>query len=245
MKTARKFILAVLAITCLIPSSNLFAQEEAEETSSPVSVSADMVSGYVWRGTRFAGASFQPTIEFTTGGLALGTWGSYDYSGLFAEADLYAAYSFDFGLSLGVTDYYYPGSDYSEFGDTISSHALEINLGYEISDFYLSGNYILNNSANGAGAKGGDLYFEAGYSFGAFDLFVGGGDGWHTVAGTGTKDDGTAEDFWKDDKFGLCNIGISTSKEIKITDSFSLPVFGQAIWNPEAKDFNIVVGMSF
>jgi len=68
-----------------------------------------------------------------------------------------------------------------------------------------------------------------GYTFKYFNVFVGAGDGWHT----------------SDGDFGLCNIGIGTSKEVKITDSYSLPVSGSVVLNPEREEFNIVVGISF
>ncbi len=43
----------------------------------------------------------------------------------------------------------------------------------------------------------------------------------------------------------LCNVGIGTTKEIKITDSFSIPVTGQVIFNPEKEQLYVVVGFSF
>ncbi len=241
MKT-RIFTIFTLASLLLVGSINTFAQEEVvtEEKESPFSVGADVVSNYVWRGTSFSGPAFQPTVEFGIGGFALGAWGSYSFTGAFNEADLYAGYGFNFGLYLGVTDYYYPGSDYFEYSDTANSHAFEINAAYEIGGFSLSANYILNNSATGAGSIGNDMYFELGYAFKHVDIFVGAGNGWHTAAGTGTT-----EDPWTDDGFGLVNIGLGTSKEIKITDSYSLPVFGQVIINPEAEAFHIVAGFSF
>lgn len=243
MKNLKRNLLVVLTCTSLISSQAFGGEEKNKE--SPFSIGADVVSSYVWRGTRFSGASFQPYVELKQGSLTIGSWGSYDFNGNFAEADLYASYAFDFGLSLGFTDYYYPGADYFELGDTISSHAVEVNLGYEFSNMYISGNYIVNNSATGAGSIGNDLYFEAGYSFKNIDVFVGAGNGWHSAAGAQIKDDGTLEDPWKDDQFGICNLGISVSNEIKFTESFSLPVFGQFILNPEAKDFNLVIGLSF
>lgn len=227
MKTVRKFILAALAITCLIPSANLFAQEE-EAAESPFSVGTDVVSSYVWRGTKFSGPAFQPYVEFATGGFAIGSWGSFGFNDQVAEADVYASYGFDFGLSLGVTDYYYQGTPYLEFGGDSSSHAFELNLGYEIGGFSIGANYILNETPV-AGSAGGDMYFELGYGFEYFDIFVGAGDGWHT----------------SDGEFGLCNIGIGTSKEVKITDSYSMPIFGQVIVNPEKETFDVVVGISF
>ncbi len=198
------------------------------------SVGADLVSRYIWRGVDYGNApAVQPTVEFSAGNLAIGAWGSYalgsnDGTSTFREADLYASYGFDFGLSLGITDYYYPGTKWGEFGDKISSHAFEFNAGYELGSLSLSGNYMINNSIYGAGAEDGTMYFEAGYAFKSVDLFVGAGDGWHSSSG----------------EFEVVNVGIGTSKDIKITDSFSLPLFGQAIINPNTEQFHIVVGLS-
>ncbi len=206
----------------------VFAQE-AEEVSSPFSVGADVYSNYVWRGTKFGvGPAIQPFVEFSAGNFTLGSWGSFCFtSSEGAEADLYASYSFDFGLSIGITDYYYPGLMYFDYSKETGAHALELNLGYEISGLSLAGNYVLNE-AGGAASAGGDMYFELGYSFTNIDLFVGGGDGWHT----------------SDGEFNLCNVGIGTSKEIKVSDSFSLPVSGAVILNPDKEQFYVVVGFS-
>jgi len=245
-------LLGLVALT--IFSGSAIAQEEAaataEESSSPFSVGVDLVSSYVWRGTQFGGPQLQPYVEYSIAGLAVGAWGSYGFSatddaGAYSEADLYLSYGFDFGLSLGVTDYYYPGSDFFEFGDSISSHAIEANFAYEIKGLSISANYIFNNSINGAASIGGDMYFELGYAFKNFGVFIGAGNGWYTLAGSEEKEDGSLEDPWDDDTFSVCNIGISTEKELKLSDSFSLPVFGAVVVNPEAKQFNISVGVSF
>ncbi|MDZ7693405.1 MAG: hypothetical protein U5K69_20190 [Balneolaceae bacterium] len=130
--------------------------------------------------------------------------------------DLYASYSFDFGLSLGITDYYYPGSLYFD-GE---SHAYELNGGYSSGDFSISANYILNEAA-GAGSAGGDMSLQAGYG----PVFVGAGDGWHS----------------SDGDFALVNVGIGTSKEIEVTDTFSIPLSGSVILNPDQEQLYIVV----
>jgi len=41
------------------------------------------------------------------------------------------------------------------------------------------------------------------------------------------------------------NIGIGTSREIKFTDSFSLPISGSVILNPSSEQLYVVVGISF
>ncbi len=45
--------------------------------------------------------------------------------------------------------------------------------------------------------------------------------------------------------FEVSNICLGASKEIKITDSYSLPVFAQAIWNPATEGAYFVFGISF
>ncbi len=229
MKKLNLLLTALVAILFLT-ATNLIAQEEKKEekSESPFSVGADFVSNYVWRGSKFGiGPNIQPYVEVGIGGLTIGSWGSFAYNlTSVVENDFYASYSFDFGLGLGVTDYYYQGPLF-DFSDSTGSHAIELNASYEIGGLSLSANYIVNE-AGGAASAGGDMYFEAGYSFKNLDIFIGAGDGWHTTTG----------------EFEVVNIGISTSKEIKITDSFSLPVFGSIIVNPQQEIAYVVVGFS-
>jgi hypothetical protein len=73
------------------------------------------------------------------------------------------------------------------------------------------------------------MYFQAAYGFSTFNLLIGAGNGWHT----------------SDGEFAICNVGIGTSKTIKLTESFSIPVNGQVILNPEREQLYVVVGFSF
>ncbi|MEX0721910.1 MAG: TorF family putative porin [Balneolaceae bacterium] len=228
ISTFIKSILLVLFGAVLISALNPETAKAQE-----VSTGVDLYSTYVFRGVAFAGPSIQPFVEFSSGGFAIGAWGSQGVDGIvsgtgysngFQEMDLYAGYSFDSGLSLGITDYYYPGSLYLE-GD---SHAFEINAGYGIADFSLAANMIINEAAS-AGSAGNDLYFEAGYSIGGADLFLGAGDGWHSTDGD----------------FALVNVGIGTSKDIVITDTFTIPLTGAVVFNPNSEQLFILAGVSF
>ncbi len=207
-------VFAILAIFSL----NVSAQEE-----SSWSTNTDLVSGYVWRGAKFgSGPALQPGVKYSAGGFTVGAWGSYCFStNEAAEADLYASYGVELGekssLTFTVTDYYFPGAGSMYFdGD---SHYFEPMVSLGLGNFSLAGAYMTNAE---------DVYFEAGFAAGPVTLFAGAGDGQYT----------------KDASFNLCNIGIKTSKEIKISDSFSLPVFGSVILNPSTEQFNIVVGIS-
>src|SRR5574344_166633 len=91
-------LLAALVLTTVV-ASDLKAQFTA---------GVDLYSSYVWRGSKFAGPSVQPSVKFTAGGLTAGVWGSYDFSG-YKETVPYISYSSPIGLSVGVTDYSYVG----------------------------------------------------------------------------------------------------------------------------------------
>jgi hypothetical protein len=238
MKTAllskKMFVLLLMVLLTV----SLYAQEE--EKSSPFSLGADVVSSYVWRGSKIGtGPNIQPWLKFSTGGFTLGAWGSssFHFDTDVVEMDLYTSYAFGFGLTLGVTDYYYQNTPYFQFQGDTSSHAFEINAAYTIKNLSLSGNYIINDASNGGPANkpgGGDMYFEAAYAFKNFGVFLGAGNGWHTTY----KDNG-------DDVFAVCNIGVKAAKELKITDKFSLPVTGALSINPDKEQLNLVIGISF
>lgn len=218
---------SVIVLSILLTSVNLSAQDNS---SISFDAGTDIVSNYIWRGTKFGtGPAVQPFIEFSAGNFTVGSWGSFGVTlDEAAEADLYLSYGFDFGLSVGLTDYYYPGTEYFDYSSASGSHGFEINLGYELEGISVGANYMLNE-APGAGTAGGDMYFELGYSLNAVSLFVGAGNGWHTTTGD----------------FALTNVGLSVSKELAITESFSLPLTGTVILNPETEQFYVVVGVSF
>lgn len=227
MKKILMITASVLLLITFIPNAG--AQEESKWNAG-----LDIYSSYIWRGLKFGtGAAFQPTVEFSTGGFAIGAWGSFSTgSDEAAEADLYASYGFDLGengsLSFTVTDYYFPGSAYFDK----NSHFIEplVNLG--LGNFSLTAAYMFYDGA-GNGDASGDIYLQADYAIGAVNLTLGGGNGQYSFENDG-----------EDDKFSISNIGIGTSKEIKITDSFSLPISGSIILNPSTEQFFVVVGIS-
>jgi uncharacterized protein (TIGR02001 family) len=232
----KKSIIAKLLLFIII-AAPLYAQE--------LSVGTDFVSRYVWRGTDFGNSpSIQPTVAFSTGGLSIGFWGAYATNDPYQETDFYGGYSFDLqksgSLYIGFTDYMFPGTgfDISNFNnyddpDGAGSHFIEINASYsgpESVPLSLSFNIFVHNVMDNP------IYFELGYSIPVKDvglsLFLGGS------AGDGAAYYGSTKNF------DIVNTGIKASKEIKITDSFSLPVFGSVSLNPATNSLFYVVGFS-
>ncbi len=112
------------------------------------------------------------------------------------------------------------------------AHFLEGNFIYSAPEsfpIYLSFNIFFYNVENNP------IYIEAGYSTSLKDvgvsLFLG--------ATPGEKNG-----YYGVDKFSVINTGIKLSKEIKVTDSFTLPVFGSVILNPASENLFFVLGFS-
>lgn len=219
MKNLRKITLTLLAGFGLLATSlTVNAQEEATESSWDAGF--DLYTSYIWRGAKFgSGPAFQPWVSYATGGLEVGSWGSVNASVDEAlEMDLYASYSFDFGLGLAVTDYYF-GGEWFAFDST---HFFEPAVSFEAGDFSVLGAFMIGPDTE-------DIYGEIGYTLGSVDLALGVGNGAYT----------------SDGDFMLCNVSIGTSKEIKITEDFSLPLSGGVTLNPSTEGFYIYAGISF
>ncbi|MFH1567617.1 MAG: hypothetical protein ABIL09_06405, partial [Gemmatimonadota bacterium] len=126
-----------------------------------VGLGADVVSRYVWRGTDFGDAvSVQPYLSYAAGPLAVGTWASYPIAAAAGanEHDLYATWSVR-GLSLTLTDYYFPqGARFLEFGDGDGAHHLEASAAYGAGPFsMMAGVFFWNDDDH-------SIYAEAGYA---------------------------------------------------------------------------------
>ena len=192
---------------------------------------ADVVSSYVWRGTQFGtGPAVQPwfTLPSITESLELGVWGSFplsdDAAGQTYELDLYASY--DFGpFALTVTNYTFPGST-GVYGDDyeLFDGDLEVTASGSIGAIGLTVGYFTDLEA---------LYIEAGTTVAGMDLAIGYGS------------DAAGGFYVGDEDSGLVNVSLGGSKDIKITEDYSLPLFGSFIYNPTAEAAFMVVGVSF
>lgn len=198
---------------------------DAKAQEVEISVGADVVSSYIWRGAYQTAASVQPSIGLAYEGLSLGVWGSTDLTTPFQEVDFAVGYEVA-GLYVGLTDYYYvPDALFSKAGNLI-----EINASYtfpEACPITVAWNTNLTNDEDYSS------YFEVSYPF-----TLGGVDMSAVIGGTpsaGAYADG----------FAIVNVGIGASKEIKVTDDYSMALFSNLTINPDSELCFLTVGMSF
>ena len=187
---------------------------------------ADVVSSYVWRGTQFgAGPHIQPWMELGSGAITGGIWGSFPTTGGDGGHELDLWLSADLGpLALTVTNYSFPGADGTYTTGGVFDGDLEVSGSTSLFDTVdLTVGYFTDLEA---------LYIEAGFPLGPVGVAV----------GYGSDGDGA---FYAGGDSGLVNLSFSGSKDIKITEDYSLPVFGSFIYNPDAESAFLVFGFSF
>ncbi len=249
----RKLQIMIVAIVALFASTGLFASE--------FSVGADIMSRYVWRGVDFGNSpSIQPTVEFSTGDFTIGSWGAFSVdTDIYQELDLYISYTIADMITIGVTDYFFPtynteetpiNNKYFNLKKEETGHLFEGNLGFECKKIPLT--LSVNVAFYGADFPTLDMdtpdneeddvpdfdnpnystYIEVGYGGTVKDVE------WSTFIGI------TPAEGLYGTEFGVVNMGLNLSKEVAITESFSLPVSGGFILNPQAENAFLVFGIS-
>ncbi|SEG25993.1 TorF family putative porin [Parabacteroides chinchillae] len=213
-------------------------------------VQGDLVSSYIWRGMYQTGASFQPTLGLNVAGFSFTVWGSTDFDGYQAseglankEIDMTAAYTFgNTGLTLSVADLWWAGQGANKFFNFKSketAHHLEGGLAYTlpIEKFPLSMAWytmFFGMDKNAEGRQNYSSYAELNFPFSVKRV------GLNVTCGVVPY---KALQYYTN-SFAVTNVALKGTTEIKITDSFSLPIFAHAIWNPRLEDMHLVFGFT-
>ena len=230
--------IVLFAMGLVLGSTTLAQNEEKVETI----ISGDIVSSYIWRGQDLGSAAIQPTLGVGYKGLSLTAWGSYGLvnSDDVKELDLTLAYSFG-GLNIGVTDYWFdagldPDNRYFKYDAHGTNHLFEANIGYDfgIASLQWFTNFAGNDGVNNDGKRAYSSYVEAAVPFKLSSIE------WTTTAGAVPF----ATTFYGTSGFAVTNLSLRATKEIKVTDTFSIPIFGQVTANPCSQKAYLVLGFT-
>ena len=216
--------ITILAILGTMAFSQLTAQEKpGEENVSPWSVSCDIYSRYVWRGTDFGNSpSIQPGITYSSGALAVGAWGAWQFNGSANENDIFISYQAG-PLNVTLTDYFFPSQsgesdDFFNTNSNDGSHFLELSLSTSINAISITGGYFFVEPGSDTPS------FYSNISYGPFHIGL--GNGMYTTV---DKNDGS-------DIFGVVDVGVTSTN-----GSYSC----SWILNPNQQTTFLTVGKSF
>ena len=227
----------VLLAMGLVISMATFAQDKIETT-----ISGDIVSRYIWRGQDLGDVSLQPTLGIGYKGLSLTAWGNVGLSNPSdtKEFDLTLAYTIG-GFNIGVTDYWLsegldPEARYFKYDAHGTNHVFEANIGYDfgVASIQWYTNFAGNDGTNKDGKRAYSSYAEivVPFKLSAID--------WTATVGAVPY----ATDYYGTTGFAVTNLSLKATKDIKITDSFSIPIFGQIVGNPCSQKAYLVFGFT-
>ena len=230
----KKIVLFAMGLAASVAT---LAQEIIETT-----ISGDVVSSYIWRGQDLGNVSLQPTLGIGYKGLSLTAWGSVGLSepADTKEFDLSLGYTIG-GLNIALTDYWFnagldPDNRYFKYSVHATNHVYEANIGY---DFGLASlqwftNFAGNDGANKDGKRAYSSYVELTVPFKLASV------DWTATAGAVPF----ATDFYGTNGFAVTNLALKATKDITVTESFSIPVFAQVVANPCSQKAYLVFGLT-
>ncbi|MBR3477609.1 MAG: hypothetical protein IKH43_00715 [Bacteroidaceae bacterium] len=231
-------ILSISTLTSIAQVSTPLPRREGPE----VGLGSDIVSSYIWRGQDLGGVSLQPTLGLEYKGISLSAWGSVGLADPAdtKEFDITLGYTIG-GLNIGITDYWFnagldPQDRYFKYDAHGTNHVFEANIGYDFG--VVSAQWYTNISGNDGVNKDGKRAYSSYFEVAApFKLAT---CDWTATVGAVPY----ATDFYGTNGFAVTNLAVRASKDIKVTDSFSIPIFGEVSANPCSQKAYLVVGMS-
>ena len=225
----------MVALAIIASTTATKAQDNVENT-----IGADVVNQYIWRGQELGSVSLHPTLGVAYKGLSLTAWGSVGLSepSDTKEFDITAAYSIG-GFNIGITDYWFnsPNDRYFAYESHKTSHVFEANVGYDfgVASLQWYTNFAGNDGVNDEGKRAYSSYFEVSAPF-----TLGGCD-WTASVGAVPF----ATSFYGDaSNFAVTNVSLKATKELKITETFSVPVFAGISANPSTEKAFFIFGFS-
>jgi len=228
----KRLLSVTVLLICTMGSS--LAQDKIDG-----SLTVDIVSNYIWRGQQLGHVSIQPELLVGWKGLSLSAWGNVGLSNSkdFREIDLTLSYETG-GLSFGIVDYWNDANDsrYFYYKKDATGHSFEGYVSYDFDPVSISWQtcFAGNDYQEDSGKRAWSSYFQVAAPFRLVTCR------WEAVAGLVPW----ASDYYSTRGFSVTNLSLRATKDIKITKSFSLPLFGQIIANPASQDFYFVAGLT-
>ena len=228
-------VLSAMVIGMIAFASPVNAQDNVSGT-----VSTDVVNQYIWRGQDLGDVSLQPTLGLNYKGLSLTGWGNVGLSDKddTKEFDITAAYAIG-KFHVGITDYWFntPIDKYFSYSAHNTSHVFEGNIGYDFGKMSLNWytNFAGNDGLNKDGKRAYSSYVEANVPFTL------GGLGWNATVGAVPY----ATSFYaKANGFAVTNVSLKATKDIRVSDSFTIPIFAGITANPSTQKAYLLFGFT-
>lgn len=248
-------------IIAFVLTISFMATSAQEEPKVKVSLGADLVSNYIWRGSPCLskhddGSSqlspnFQPTLSISAYGITIGSWASYDFLGKYHETDFFLSYAAG-PVTFTVTDYFWTyDAKFFNYKSEETAHIIEGSVGFAgVESFPLTASFnvmlygadkkIFTDSTETDPKKQNySTYLELGYPVKLGESTV------SPFVGMTFTDGYYGDGYGLVDGFQVVNVGLTSSKSLVFSEKLSIPVKASLIFNPVMEKAFLVVGITF
>lgn len=233
-------IIILFALFVQVKAQDDVTTEQKEKQN--FTLSTDLVTNYIWRGLIYSNKpNLQPYLAFANdkGNFSTGAFGSYSLVDYYSEVDLFINYTIG-NFSFSLWDYFVmteqANNKYFNFDDKSTSHWIEASITFAGPESFplelTASSFIYGADRDVNGDNYYSTYFEAGYPFkwkaNNLKLFVG----------------MTPQEGLYATDIAVVNIGVKNTREIKITENFSIPITGLLILNPNSENIFFVLAIT-
>ena len=227
----------LMAAMLLVPAETARAQDLS------VDAGMNLTSRFIYRGVELGNApQVQARIGINSGAFSLYGWGSHTLGlddGAYKEVKFWANYTLDLGsftLTPQIENHFDAFSDLFDFEENTSTHVVQTSLrlagkGDAAPDLFIG--YAFGPPVEGT------IYIEAGYRF------TSGAYGMRAFISSQYSDGPGFVDLGYNDTLVINQIGISASRTLNLTESFSLPLGISMVVNPRTERIFTAASISF
>jgi hypothetical protein len=233
----------LMSVVLILGIGNAYPQDSTLTEKNKVELfsSFDVTTGYVWRGVMLdSKPNVQPIFGMVYGNFEAGCFNSVSLLNNYYEADLYVAYKVLPFIKVSVTDFFVDiaanSQDYFNYSDTIGYHNVIADLMFgnlEKCPFMVTASTMIYGGLDqdSTGKQKLSSYLELSYVKNSYEFFVGGITG--------------QSNFYMNKDAGILNVGAKIKREIKVSETFSIPVKFALIVNPQMEKLYATLTLSF
>lgn len=218
----------------------------AELKESKFGLGLELSTKYIWRGQEYGTSpTMFPSLSYSNKGFSIGALGAYNFNDTHQELDLYVSYGFK-GLSISVTDYYYPtavgeNDSYFTFNKN-TGHMLEGTISFEherVPVWILASTFFAGADKNLEGKQAWSSYAEIGTHYDFLE------NNSISVAVGAALNKSFYNNF--ETGFSIVNIALKYTYNVEFNSGWILPLSTSYVINPQKEKsyLNVSAAISF
>jgi len=235
-----------LAISSIVFIFFFLYNSSSVKSQTSLELKSSLTSRHYWRGIMVSNsANYEGDLILQVNNFKFGAWGGYAFDNEYSEFDFHFGFTISKHLSIEIWDLYASRDrasideyDYFDFDRKSTNHLLDASINYSFgNNFPLTicwSSLVWGRDLDEHNNQNFSSYLELAYPINIKDT--------HVKFYMGTN---VFENSMYGSHTNIVNMGLSASRNLKLNEYLSLPVWAKMAINPEAETANLIVGINF